>query len=132
IGLELHSTGSVDGGPAAMKLASVATAKSYAVTLSGDSGTSALQINVTQAADTTGIAAPLIQLGAVPPDITGNVFSLSDPTYASGCPHKNGGPDSMPGMAADATKAFDIQFQIHGGEVDADYNFCVKSLKANP
>jgi hypothetical protein len=128
LGLSLNAS----GGEMSVKSAYTGTAREFTATLEGDTGGRTIRIGVTQAADTNGQVAPYVEV--LPLEMgtpTTTKFSFADAKYPSWC-MGNAACDGLEGKSADPTKAYDIQFQVVGGEADADYNLCITSLVASP
>ena len=129
IGLELNSTGSVDGGTSTKRPFS-GTAKTFTAVISGTTGGNPIRINFTQEANTEDKVSPYKQIAPVTATVT-ETATFADAVYPTWC-DSNPACMGKQGMAANPASSFDIQFQIPGGDKAGDFNFCIESLKVSP
>ena len=129
LGLELNSSGDTDAGPS-VKRAFAGTAKTFTAVISGTSGGNPIRINFTQEADTANKVSPYKQIAPVTATVTESA-SFADAVYPTWC-DTNPGCMGKQGMAANPQSSFDIQFQIPGGELAGNFDFCIDSLKVSP
>jgi hypothetical protein len=131
IGLSLNATGDTDAGPGGVKSAYAGPARSFVAQISGSTGPNAIRVNVTQVADTTGKVSPYKEVQPLTGAAVTQTILFSEVVYPTWC-EGNDECTGAPGVAADPTKSYDIQFQIPGGEEAAAFDFCIESLKASP
>jgi hypothetical protein len=129
LGLELNASGDTDAG-ASVKRAFAGTARTFTAVISGTSGGNPVRINFTQEADTANKVSPYKQIAPVMATVTEST-SFADAVYPTWC-DTNAGCMGKQGMAAKPDSSFDIQFQIPGGELAGNFNFCIESLKVSP
>lgn len=113
LGFELNAT----GGDASVKQAYSGGLQCFDITLTGSSGGNAVRIAYTQAADTTGLVAPYVEIAPVADSWSGSVCfaDVACPSWA---------------MADQCSAAaqYDLQIQVVGGDTAGAFDLCLSSL----
>ena len=118
LGLSLNDAGA----PTFVKEAYNATSNSvtgFRLEIAGDTGGRPLRVGFTTSAMPTG-AQPFVEFPAGVPSLEVNIADALVPTSWT--------TDPNAGLQADPTAVFDMQVQIPGGDVAADYDFCITSV----
>jgi hypothetical protein len=113
LGFELNAS----GGDASVKQAYSGGLQCFDIALSGSSGGNEVRIAYTQAASTTGLVAPYVEIAPVAGSWSGTVCfaDVACPAWA------------MAGQCA-ADAQYDLQIQIVGGDAAGAFDLCLSSL----
>ena len=133
IGLSLNDSG---GMPSVKSAYTGSATTKFTYTITGTTGGNELRAGFTQFADTTGLVSPYKAIPQFTAGTSGDVTfaTATYPTWCSTSPDCLAPPNrtpATPGAPADPANAFDIQFQIAGGERDGAFDFCITSLQVS-